>query len=574
MAISFGTGGGSGKAFSVGTPDNIFGETSGNISSVPLSVSPAQTRAAALTLLTDYGTANPSWLQGYDDRPTEGVFIFYISNFEIFNEGLTRVNGQWVNNTSLVAFQGLPGSGVDFSNLPENAILAVGPGPDKLPLDSGGRVLSDGTSFFSKFAVASESIDVGEEVVLTDNAGTVGYRRNSDGMARILPAVKITPEGYESAIRAEAKELITIGLNTVETESNTGSTIVFDYDGDFEFIADRLYFRSNAEIDNFQLTIYKEVDGQFKSIRKLVPETNYNEGSGAFVVDSMPAEPDPKAVYYIRDTNTGEFTITIQEASVVEVDGNDDPIPYRIELKTTNAFDLKGVTANLGYGSMFYPYLRATGHDTSRIALADARDVLRIHRDVVADRILDTLNDLYTNRSSLFEYKGDHTVHFKAPANVFREGESIKLRMNGGRGVLKIDGFTINGASQFQGQDNHTYLVVYEDADGTDWQVIDITGENYDIAYLSSNSILKVEKAYAIDTSGGSVTLTVDVNSIDAFSVFDATESFGDFSCFIAFGGSIGTIELDRKNDSFEFYKKDDGSWMYRELDQDEAGAL
>jgi hypothetical protein len=40
MYISFGAGGGSGKAFSVGTPDNIFGETSGNISSVPLSVSP------------------------------------------------------------------------------------------------------------------------------------------------------------------------------------------------------------------------------------------------------------------------------------------------------------------------------------------------------------------------------------------------------------------------------------------------------------------------------------------------------------------------------------------------------
>lgn len=564
-----------GSGFRAGLANNIFGDAAGDINQSPLIVSPANDRQAAVSVLDSYASSNPAWLQSYDDDITSGIVLYYYDGINVRQEGQTRIGGEWVTSTNFVAFPGIPGSGVDFADLPDGAIVSVS-GPDRTPTDSGGRVLGDGTSFFSKLGVGSESIDVGEEVVLTDNAGSIGFKRNSDGLARVLPSVKITPAGYEPAKRTEAKEKIPIDLNTLNPEVSTGQVVTFDYDGDFEFIADSLHLESTGEIANFQMTFFKLEGGSYRSVRKLVPESNYIEGFGAYVVDTMPAQPDPRATYLVRDTNTGKFTIPIQEASVVEVDDNDNPIPYRIELKTTDltGMKLKGVTADLGYGSMFYPFLQATGHDSTRLPLADLRDVNRPYRRVDANVVLDTLNDLYTNRHNLFEYTGDYSVRFSAPANDFREGDTLELNMNGGAGTLILDGFTIAGQASFTGQDNHRYVITYENADVNDWSVLDITGQNYDIDYFDANSTVDVERSYAVDTTGGPVTLTVNVNAVDAFSVFDATESFGKNSCFIIFPAPIGTVELNTKNDYFEFYKNDAGDWLYREIDQDDAGVL
>ena len=118
--------------------------------------------------------------------------------------------------------------GVSFDDLPEGAIIAVGEDPTKDPIDSGGRYLDDGTTLMPKLAVGSESVDVGAEVVLTDNAANVGFRRNSDDLSRALASVEINSDGYARLVRQEFKEETTIDLNTTEVEVNTNLVVQFE----------------------------------------------------------------------------------------------------------------------------------------------------------------------------------------------------------------------------------------------------------------------------------------------------------------------------------------------------------
>lgn len=108
------TGGGTGGAGgTVGIPNNIFGDTSGDVSQVPLLVNPAADRATAETTRDDYFTLNPGNLADYDANPTQGIYIYYIESGDVVTTFQVRVDGNWVDSTSSIGFPGVPGTDGD-----------------------------------------------------------------------------------------------------------------------------------------------------------------------------------------------------------------------------------------------------------------------------------------------------------------------------------------------------------------------------------------------------------------------------------------------------------------------------
>lgn len=174
--------GGSGSGFAVGQPNNIFGTTSGDISSAPLLVTPAASRAAAQTVRDNYATANPSWLTSYNNNPGVGIFIYYVNGSDIISVGQVRIGGQWVDQASTIGIQGTPGSGTDFANITAGHVPAIGPGPDHLPYDSGIQVLPDGSVLAPRtFGVESGSVDFGDLITLSETGGFLGLTNNAVG---------------------------------------------------------------------------------------------------------------------------------------------------------------------------------------------------------------------------------------------------------------------------------------------------------------------------------------------------------------------------------------------------------
>lgn len=135
-------GGAGGAGFTLGPPHNLFGDVSGDALAVPTGVDPAANRAAAEGVRDTYFTANPSNLAVYDGNSRLNIRLFYMISSEIVIVHQVRQNSAWVDNGSVTAVRGLPGSGTDFSGISDNHIPAIGPGPDKLPFDSGFSIVS------------------------------------------------------------------------------------------------------------------------------------------------------------------------------------------------------------------------------------------------------------------------------------------------------------------------------------------------------------------------------------------------------------------------------------------------
>lgn len=100
---------GSGVAFALGPVDNIFGATSGDGAAVPLAVSPAANRAAAVTVRNNYFTANPANLAQYDAEPRIGIYLYFTSGSDTLIETQSRIGGEWRTRSGVVAVPGEPG---------------------------------------------------------------------------------------------------------------------------------------------------------------------------------------------------------------------------------------------------------------------------------------------------------------------------------------------------------------------------------------------------------------------------------------------------------------------------------
>jgi len=137
MAIRPYFGGGTGGGFALGHLDNLFGATSGDATASPSIVLPAANKAAAIAVRDAYSSANPSWLAEYDADSNLNIRLIYLDGGNTIVVHQIRQGGSWVDNGSVTAVEGLPGSGTDFSHVSDNHIPAIGVGPDKLPYDSG-----------------------------------------------------------------------------------------------------------------------------------------------------------------------------------------------------------------------------------------------------------------------------------------------------------------------------------------------------------------------------------------------------------------------------------------------------
>lgn len=127
MPISIGgAGAGSGGAgFTIGPADNLFGTTSGNIQTTPLTISPAANEAAAEAVRDTYATANPSWLAQYAASASFTIFLYYTSGSDTILQPQTRVGSSWVDAGSFTAIQGEPGQVATFTGIAANSMIYI-----------------------------------------------------------------------------------------------------------------------------------------------------------------------------------------------------------------------------------------------------------------------------------------------------------------------------------------------------------------------------------------------------------------------------------------------------------------
>tara|TARA_Y100000310_G_C20704371_1_gene833761 strand:- start:1744 stop:3114 length:1371 start_codon:yes stop_codon:yes gene_type:complete len=91
--------------------------------------------------------------------------------------------------------------------------------------------------------------------------------------------------------------------------------------------------------------------------------------------------------------------------------------------------------------------------------------------------------------------------------------------------------------------------------------------------YKDSNFTASNGQVFAVNTTSGSVIVDASSDDLVNFGICDSHEKFNNNSCILNFGGG-NTFELDTRNDYFMFYRDNNGSWRYVELDQDDAGAV
>lgn len=185
--------GGTGDAgFKLGIANNFFGITAGDANATPVSVAPSNTRAAAEATRDTYFTSNPNNLADYDAEGNKGlgVLLHYLDSGNKIIQPQTRVGGEWRDNAAIIAVQGSPGSGTDFSTISENHIPAIGALPDKLPYDSGLRIDSATKRFIANkgIEVPPGTIYIGSSTALSSGIRAVNLRSDVTGNTALIQA--------------------------------------------------------------------------------------------------------------------------------------------------------------------------------------------------------------------------------------------------------------------------------------------------------------------------------------------------------------------------------------------------
>jgi len=76
---------------------------------------------------------------------------------------------------------------------------------------------------------------------------------------------------------------------------------------------------------------------------------------------------------------------------------------------------------------------------------------------------------------------------------------------------------------------------------------------NLGAVYLNSNATITKNGSYGIDTSAGSVDITINDNTATCVFLFDSHGKWGNDSCFVDFVVETDTFELDKKEKEYEF---------------------
>ena len=108
---------GGGAGFALGTPNNIFGEASGNRDLS--TINPAAGLAAAEGVRDAYQLANPLWDDAYTDREVN-IILYYTDSGDDFAQYQRLVGTTWTNNgppvIALMGAQGIAGGILSFAS--------------------------------------------------------------------------------------------------------------------------------------------------------------------------------------------------------------------------------------------------------------------------------------------------------------------------------------------------------------------------------------------------------------------------------------------------------------------------
>lgn len=431
------------------------------------------------------------------------------------------------------------------------------PGGANLFINSAIEELDTGKTFVDKLAVAADSVDVGEEIVLTDNASTAGFTRNSDNTSYLPTSTLITDAGYEPAKRHRFKELIDVPLNSSVGETNTSAFSSSAYTAPFDYTVTNLEMQFADEVDNLNIRVIKVISGQDKVIRNLIPPSLYAKEEGFYIVNALPASPDPKRSYVIRDMGTGRVNIPVDNSTLVE-----DGFVFKFEMETTDpgGIQAEGLTYDpYGQGSQFYPFLVASGHDFDVFPVADQRDVFRDRRNVAGNVTLTSPNDWDTNKTELLIFSTAATFTYDTDPALWEEGGSIEVDAVGGDATLAFTGFTIEGAASYIVEQGRRVKIVLDDILITNWRVLPV--KDSWPSKKTAGFVISDGGSYLVDTTLGAVvaTITSDVNK---FTVGDFKSSWGNIrSMSIVVGTDTVVFGTPDRNQEYKFSRQ--GSVFY-----------
>lgn len=149
------------RDFQLGPTQNIFDAGLGD-------------KSDAEILRDNYGAANPDWLNSYNSNTTIHVELRFVDSGDAVAIKQNNISGTWTDQQSTFGVRGLPGSGTDFSAISENHVPAIGPGPDKIPFDSGLTVDPQGNLITPRSIQAGPgSLKVGPTFTLSNGVEAV-----------------------------------------------------------------------------------------------------------------------------------------------------------------------------------------------------------------------------------------------------------------------------------------------------------------------------------------------------------------------------------------------------------------
>ncbi|MCH9664653.1 MAG: hypothetical protein K0U41_02255 [Gammaproteobacteria bacterium] len=192
-------------------------------------------RTTAEAARDTYATNNPVWLAQYDADSGIGIYLTYIDGGSSVISTQVRLSGQWRDSVTFIALQGISGSGTDFAAVSDNHIPAIGAAPDKVPYDSGMRVIQpDGTILApGNFGVEGQSIGFGDLITLSEVSGFLATANKSRASGEQFALVDSRFTKADGSFRPQIFEL-TEGENAFvaqpdDTQVITTNPLIFNY---------------------------------------------------------------------------------------------------------------------------------------------------------------------------------------------------------------------------------------------------------------------------------------------------------------------------------------------------------
>ena len=370
--IGPGTALGGGGIFIAGPADNLFGAAgnTGDFTEAVDTVIPAADKATAETTRDTYFAANSALLAQYDSTETLFILVTYTSGGDTAALAQTRVSGAWVDNTTIVAVQGLPGSAASFANVDSYELVMAGAGPDKLPIAAGARRLESGAGNFQFDATAvfpQESIQVGFSSVLSSFGSLIQTRSFISGRRFIYPFTY-----FDKATGSERTvEMRQAATDTIVNQADDSTGLPLS--GTFTLVASSsealtaIYLRMQAATGITGLRFRATIVGQPEPFYYYPTEADYREGVGTDFADT---------------TNTpNEITLDLTEAPIAALEAQTITVEY-------------AVTTGVLMGDGTNPYLRADRNVLTLEPLARVADIVNainngVHSGIQATATID-----------------------------------------------------------------------------------------------------------------------------------------------------------------------------------------